>query len=133
MEKSIKGRIIQIVGPVIDVKFELTDAELPNILNALEVVRTDGTRLVVECQQHIGENTIRCISMDSTDGLTRGLAVIDTGFPILMPGGDSVKGRLLNVIGKAIDGLPEVSRDTLSPIHKAAPAFDTLSTEAEIL
>ncbi len=133
MEKSIKGRIIQIVGPVIDVKFELTDTELPNILNALEVVRPDGSKLIVECQQHIGESTIRCISMDSTDGLTRGLAVTDTGFPILMPGGDSVKGRLLNVIGKAIDGLPEVSREVLSPIHKAAPAFDTLSTEAEIL
>lgn len=133
MEKNIKGKIIQIVGPVIDVKFELIDAELPNILNALEVVRPDGSKLIVECQQHIGESTIRCISMDSTDGLTRGLEVIDTGFPILMPGGDSVKGRLLNVIGNAIDGLPEVSRELSNPIHKAAPAFDTLSTEAEIL
>ncbi len=133
MESNIKGRIIQIVGPVIDVKFELNDTELPQIMNALEVVRTDGTRLVIECQQQIGENTIRCISMDSTDGLTRGLEVIDTGFPIMMPGGDSVKGRLLNVIGKPIDGLPDVKRDSLSPIHKAAPAFDSLSTEAEIL
>ena len=79
MESNIKGRIIQIVGPVIDVKFELNDTELPQIMNALEVVRTDGTRLVIECQQQIGENTIRCISMDSTDGLTRGLEVIDTG------------------------------------------------------
>ena len=111
----------------------MTDIELPKILNALEVIRPDGTRLVVECQQQIGENTIRCISMDSTDGLTRGLEVVDTGFPIMMPGGDSVKGRLLNVIGKPIDGLPDVKRETLSPIHKSAPAFDTLSTEAEIL
>lgn len=133
MENKIKGHIIQIVGPVIDVKFDLADGELPQILSALEVIRPGEAPLVVECQQHIGENTIRCISMDSTDGLVRGLEVVDTGFPIMMPGGDVVKGRLLNVIGKSIDGLPEVSRDIQSPIHKNAPSFDSLSTEAEIL
>ncbi len=133
METNIRGHIIQIVGPVIDVKFDLDRASLPAILNALEVVRPDGTKLIVECQQHIGENTIRCISMDSTDGLTRGLEVIDTGSAISMPGGDAVKGRLLNVVGNAIDGLPEVDRKVVSPIHKDPPEFDNLSTEAEVL
>jgi len=132
--ENLTGKIIQIVGPVIDVSFDLTDdQELPSILNALEITRDNGDTLVVECEQHIGESTIRCIAMDSTDGLTRGMDVRHLGSPITMPKGDIVKGRLLNVVGKAIDGLDSVSLEGGSPIHKEAPHFDELSTESEIL
>jgi F-type H+-transporting ATPase subunit beta len=132
--ENLTGKIIQIVGPVIDVSFDLTeDQELPAILDALEIVRDNGDTLIIECEQHIGENTIRCIAMDSTDGLTRGLGVKHLGSPIMMPKGDLVKGRLLNVVGKAIDGLDSVSMEGGSPIHKDAPRFDELSTESEIL
>ncbi len=132
MEK-IKGTIIQIVGPVVDVSFDLQDQELPNILDALAIEKDDNTTIIIECQQHIGESTIRCISMDSTDGLTRGLQVTPLGSPIIVPAGSNVKGRLLNVIGEAIDGIGAVSKEGGSPIHKAPPAFDDLSTESEIL
>ena len=132
MEKLV-GTIIQIVGPVIDVSFDLQDQELPNILDALEIKREGHPSIVIECQQHIGENTIRCIAMDSTDGLMRGLEVSHLGSPIIMPAGENVKGRLLNVVGNAIDGIGEVSRQGGSPIHKDPPAFADLSTQAEIL
>ena len=127
------GKIIQIVGPVVDVMFDITDSELPQIYDALEITRPNGNVVVVECQQHIGENTIRCIAMDSTDGLTRGMDVINTGSPIIMPKGDNVRGRLLNVIGGSIDGLENPTKDGGSPIHKPAPKFEELSTSAEIL
>lgn len=127
------GKIIQIVGPVIDVAFEGSEEELPKINDALEITRPDGMTLVIECQQHIGENTIRCISMETTDGLTRGMDVVNTGRPIMMPAGEMVKGRLLNVIGKPIDGLAKVTKEGGSPIHKPAPKFEELSTESEIL
>ncbi|MDO4461315.1 MAG: F0F1 ATP synthase subunit beta [Bacteroidia bacterium] len=127
------GKIIQIVGPVVDVEFDIANGELPQIYDALEVTRDNGNVVVIECQQHIGENTVRCIAMDSTDGLTRGMAVVNTGSPILMPKGDNVKGRLLNVIGGAIDGLDNPSKEGGSPIHKPAPKFEDLSTTAEIL
>ncbi|MCU4175863.1 F0F1 ATP synthase subunit beta [Carboxylicivirga sp. N1Y90] len=132
MEKLV-GTIIQIVGPVIDVSFELKDQELPSILDALEIKRKDDQSIIIECQQHVGENTIRCIAMDSTDGLTRGMEVTHLGSPITMPMGDNVKGRLLNVVGDAIDGIGNVTRDGGSPIHKNPPKFEDLSTEAEIL
>jgi len=132
--ENLTGKIIQIVGPVIDVSFDLTeDQELPSILDALEITRDNGDTLIIECEQHIGENTIRCIAMDSTDGLTRGMDVKHLGSPIMMPKGDLVKGRLLNVVGKAIDGLDSVTMEGGSPIHKDAPRFDELSTESEIL
>ncbi len=129
---SSKGEIIQIIGPVIDVSFEKS-GELPNIHDALEIKRSDGKMLVIECQQHIGENTIRAISMDSTDGLSRGLEVISTGRPILMPVGQQINGRLLNVIGEAIDGMEPVSKVGGYPVHRAAPGFKELTTEAEVL
>ncbi|MBN2744595.1 F-type H+-transporting ATPase subunit beta [Breznakibacter xylanolyticus] len=132
MEK-VTGHIIQIVGPVIDVAFDLNGRELPNILDALEITRETGERLIVECQQHIGENTIRCISMDSTDGLTRGMSVVSLGNPITMPHGEHVKGRLLNVVGRAIDGLYQVSTEGGSPIHRDAPPYEDLTTETEVL
>jgi len=132
MEKLV-GTIIQIVGPVVDVSFDLNDQELPNILDALEIKREGHPSIIIECQQHIGENTIRCIAMDSTDGLTRGIEVHHLGNPITMPAGEKVKGRLLNVVGNAIDGIGDVTKEDGSPIHKAPPSFEDLSTQAEIL
>lgn len=131
--KKVTGEIIQIVGAVIDVSFNLDGQPLPNILDALEVTRENGEVLVVECQQHIGENTVRCISMDSTDGLTRGMKVVGRGQPISMPTGDQVKGRLLNVVGDAIDGIHQLSFEGSVPIHRSAPAFEDLTTETEVL
>ena len=127
------GKITQIIGPVIDVSFENQDGKLPNILDALEITRDNGDILVVECQQHIGENTIRTIAMDSTDGLHRGMKVLAKGQQITMPVGEQVRGRLLNVIGDSIDGIGELSREGGYQIHNAPPAFETLSTETEIL
>ncbi|MCK5822806.1 MAG: F0F1 ATP synthase subunit beta, partial [Bacteroidales bacterium] len=101
---KIVGKIVQVIGPVIDVSFEQENGQLPNILDALEITRDNGQILIVECQQHIGENTVRVVAMDSTDGLHRGMNVVATGKPIIMPVGDAIKGRLLNVTGDAIDG-----------------------------
>src|ERR1700743_702303 len=98
-----KGKIVSIIGPVIDVRFEGT--ALPNILEALEVQRADGQKIILECEQHIGEDTVRTIAMDSTDGLRRGVEVTALGAPITMPVGDKIKGRLFNVVGEAIDGI----------------------------
>ena len=131
--EQLEGKIIQIVGPVIDVSFDLKEQELPNILDALEITRENGEKITIECQQHIGENTIRCISMDATDGLVRGMKVVATGQPILMPPGNSVKGRLLSVTGAAIDGIGDIDKTNGVPIHREPPKFEDLSTEAEIL
>ena len=131
--EQLEGKIIQVVGPVIDVSFDLKDQELPNILDALEITRENGEIITIECQQHIGENTIRCISMDATDGLVRGMKVIPTGQPILMPPGNSVRGRLLSVTGAAIDGIGNVDKTNGVPIHREPPKFEDLSTESEIL
>ena len=95
------GKIKQIIGPVVDVSFEEEGAVLPEILNALTIGRPNGEKLVLECQQHLGEDSIRAIAMDATDGLTRGMPVEDTGRPIAMPVGDVIKGRLFNVVGQA--------------------------------
>ena len=127
------GKISQIIGPVIDIVFEKSENELPRIYDALEIIKPNDEKVIVECQQHIGENTVRAVSMDSTDGLKRGLSVRATGNPILMPIGDSVKGRLFNVVGDAIDGIGTVSKDKGYPIHRPAPEFDELSTSTEVL
>ncbi len=129
---QVKGKIIQIIGPVVDVEFDNSITELPEINEALEINSPQG-KLIIECQQHIGEHAIRCISMDSTDGLQRGLEVVALGQAISMPVGDAVKGRLLNVVGRSIDGLPEVETTEKQPIHREPPQFEELSTEAEIL
>ena len=128
-----KGKIIQIVGPVVDVAFDAAEDGLPEIYDALEITRPNGDVIVIECEQHIGENTVRCISMESTDGLKRGMEVVATGAPIVMPNGDSSRGRLLNVIGQAIDGMPNPSKENGSPIHKPAPSYEELTTETEVL
>ena len=130
---TLKGKIIQIIGPVIDVSFDIEGGELPNIFDALEVTNGQGKRIVLEIQQHVGESTVRTISMDSTDGLKRGMEVIATGSAITMPIGDDVYGRLFNVVGEAIDGLPEVSNVGGNEIHRQPPLFEDLSTASEIL
>ncbi len=129
---SNKGEIIQIIGPVIDVSFEKYGAELPAIHEALEINRQGNTKLIIEVQQHIGEKTIRAISMDSTDGLSRGMEVICTGSAIKMPIGEQVKGRLLNVTGDTIDGIQTLSKENGYTIHRQAPKFDELSTKNEV-
>jgi len=130
---KIIGEIIQVIGPVIDVSFEETGEELPSIHEALEIKREDGQTLVLECQQHIGEHTIRTIAMDSTDGLQRGMKVYGMGEQIKMPKGDTVKGRLLNVIGQAIDGIGEVDNSEGYQVHNKPPIYENLSTETEVL
>ncbi|MBE0653907.1 MAG: F0F1 ATP synthase subunit beta [Bacteroidales bacterium] len=127
------GEIIQVIGPVVDVSFERSGAELPNIYDALEIRRDDGDLLIVECQQHIGENTVRCISMDSTDGLRRGMKVRATGSAIKMPVGEHVRGRLLNVVGDTIDGIASVDKSGGYEIHSKPPKLENLSTETEVL
>jgi F-type H+/Na+-transporting ATPase subunit beta len=130
---STRGKIIQIIGPVVDISFDNIGGQLPGIHDALEVVRDNAPNLIVECQQHIGENTIRAIAMDSTDGLQRGTDVLITGGPITVPVGDQVRGRLINVIGDAIDGLEGLDKKGGYPVHKDPPRYEDLSTENEIL
>jgi F-type H+/Na+-transporting ATPase subunit beta len=126
------GHIKQIIGPVVDVSF--AGGKLPEILNALVITKPNGDELVLECQRHLGQDSVRAISMDATDGLTRGTKVTDTGKPISMPVGDHIKGRLFNVIGEAIDGIGKVEKgDNAYPIHRKPPAYDQLSTETEVL
>ncbi|OIQ36139.1 MAG: F0F1 ATP synthase subunit beta [Crocinitomix sp. MedPE-SWsnd] len=129
---NTNGKISQVIGPVIDVSFE-KGTELPNIMDALEVVKADGSKVVLEVQQHIGNDQIRSISMDSSDGFTRGMEVIATGAPIRMPKGEAIKGRLFNVTGNAIDGLPELDKSDGIPIHREAPKFEDLSVSTEVL
>jgi len=126
------GKIIQVIGPVVDVSFEREGGELPGIYDALEIIREDSDNLIIECQQHIGENTIRCIAMDATDGLRRGMDVVSTGSPIIMPKGEIALGRLLNVIGNSIDGLEQLPKEGLN-IHNAPPKYEDLTTESEVL
>ncbi len=127
------GKITQVIGPVVDVAFSDEGSKLPNILDSLEVTKADGTRVVLECQQHLGEDRVRTISMDGTEGLVRGMKVTDTGAPIRMPIGDDIKGRLFNVIGHAIDGIKQPKGDKALPIHRTAPTFEELSTSTEVL
>jgi F-type H+-transporting ATPase subunit beta len=127
------GKVTQVIGPVIDVRFDLEGGKLPNILDALEIVRENGQKLILEVQKHVGEDTVRAIAMDSTDGLSRGMGVTATGSPIKMPTGEKIKGRLFNVVGEAIDGINTVSNEGGYSIHRAAPKFEELSTATEVL
>ena len=134
---QINGHISQIIGPVIDVFFDTQGQEaekvLPKIYEALKVTLSDGKEVVIEVEQHIGEDTVRCIAMDSTDGLERGLEVVPTGAPIQMPAGDQIRGRMMNVIGQPIDGMSELNMKGSYPIHRPAPKFENLSTHKEML
>ena len=134
---QITGHISQIIGPVIDVFFDTKglDAEkvLPKIYDALKVKRPNGEEMIIEVQQHIGEDTVRCVAMDNTDGLQRGIEAVPLGSPITMPAGEQIKGRMLNVIGRPIDGMNELSMEGSFPIHRDAPKFEELSTTKEVL
>lgn len=127
------GYITQIIGPVVDVSFEGENNEVPPIYAALKIEKENGADLLVEVEQHVGENTVRCVAMDSTDGLRRGMKAIDLGRPLSMPTGDQVKGRLMNVMGDAIDHLPPLDYSNLKSIHQDAPAFDELAISTEFL
>ena len=130
----VSGKISQIVGPVIDVEFE-SGSKLPKIYESLEIQKNDGTKLVLEVQAHIGENMVRTIAMDSSDGLSRGAEVIATNSPIQMPIGKEINGRLFNVIGDSIDGIGDLpkSGEKGLPIHRESPKFEELSTSTEVL
>ena len=134
--KEVTGRVSQIIGPVVDVYFEGAENEvtLPRIHDAMTIVRDDGRKLIIEVQQHIGENTVRTVAMDSTDGLHRGMKAVSYLHPITVPIGEQVKGRLLNVVGDAIDGLkqPDINEGAY-PIHRDPPKFDELTTSQEVL
>ncbi len=125
------GHVKQIIGPVVDVSF--ANETLPEIFNALEIKRSNGDVLVLEVQQHLGEDSVRAIAMDSTDGLTRGTEVVDTGRAIAMPVGEGIRGRLFNVVGQAIDGIPQPDSSEVYSIHRKPPAYEDLSTSKEIL
>ncbi len=126
-----KGKVSQVIGPVLDLEFE--EGKLPAIYNAVNITLADGKKLVVEVQQHLGENVVRSVAMDSTDGLVRGMEAIDTGAPITVPVGPGSLGRLISVIGEGIDGLGEIKNEMKYPIHRPAPKLEELSTSDEIL
>ncbi|WP_185872718.1 F0F1 ATP synthase subunit beta [Blattabacterium cuenoti] len=135
MEKKLesKGKITQILGPVIDVSFK-TGSDLPKIYDALEIKLSNSSKhIVLEVQQHIGNNVVRCIAMSGVEGVQRGNNVINTGSPISIPIGELLNGRVLNVLGDPIDGLEELNRKIVRPIHVSAPKFQDLSTRSEIL
>ncbi|HGL3544381.1 TPA: F0F1 ATP synthase subunit beta [Clostridioides difficile] len=125
------GKVVQIVGAVLDVKFD-SEQSLPNLLNAL-AIKLGDKEIVAEVAQHIGDDTVRCIAMSATDGLVRGMEVVDTGGPISVPVGDETLGRIFNVLGKPVDGKPAPKSAPKLPIHRPAPAYDELETTAEIL
>ena len=126
-----KGKVNQIIGPVIDLEFK--EGQLPAIFNAIKVRREDGTDLILEAQQHLGENHVRCVAMDSTDGMVRGMEALDTGEPISVPVGADVLGRLINVVGEAIDEKGSIESAKRYPIHRPSPRYEDLSTTSEIL
>ena len=126
-----EGKIVQIIGPVIDIEFPA--GSIPSILDAIIIERKDSTKLVAEAQLHLGENVVRCVAMDSTDGLVRGMKVINTGKPITVPVGPETLGRMLNVIGEPIDGKGPVNAKTYLPIHRPTPSFSDQNIETSML
>ncbi len=129
------GKIVQVIGPVVDVLFE--DGNLPHILDALKVtsptINDEEDNLVIEVAQHLGGNTVRCISMDVTDGLVRGMAAKNTGSPIMVPVGEATLGRIMNVVGRPVDGLGPIAQDKKMPIHRSAPSFTEQDTSVHVL
>ena len=128
---SVTGKIVQVIGPVIDIRFD--PEHLPSINNAIKVKIDDQSSMTAEVAQHIGDDVVRCIAMSSTDGLVRGMECTDTGAPIEVPVGDEVLGRMFNVLGEPIDGLGEVHAKHKLPIHRDAPTFAQQQTTSEIL
>jgi F-type H+-transporting ATPase subunit beta len=128
------GRVKQVIGPVVDVEFSEKGAKIPEIFNALEIKRESGEILVMEVQQHLGEDSVRAIAMDATDGLMRGTEVVDTGKAIAMPVGEQIRGRLFNVTGEPIDGMGAITKgEDARPIHAKPPTYEELSTSTEVL
>jgi F-type H+-transporting ATPase subunit beta len=127
------GKVVQVIGPVVDVSFAAENSKLPNILDALTITRPDGAKLVLECQQHLGEDRVRTIAMESTEGLVRGTEVVDTGKPIAMPIGEEIRGRLFNVVGEPIDGMEPPKTTKSRPIHSPPPRYEDLTTSTEVL
>ncbi len=130
---EIFGTVTQVIGPVIDVSFEGGKDNIPPIYSALKVERDNGEELILEVEQHIGEDIVRCVAMESTDGVRRGVKVRNLGHPISVPTGNQVKGRLLNVVGDAIDLLGDLKREDLRAIHQPAPGFEELAISQEVL
>ena len=124
------GIIRRVIGPVVDVQFP--SGKLPDIYNAIEV-KLEDKKIVMEAVQHIGDNSVRCISLFSTDGLSRGCPAVDTGAPIKMPVGEATLGRMFNVVGEPIDGKGAVNAEEYMPIHRQAPAFTDIAPSTEIL
>lgn len=135
MSEQIVGKIIQVIGPVVDVEFE--PGNLPSIMNALLVsnpsISDEAGNLVIEVAQHLGNNACRCVAMDQTDGLVRGMEAKDTGAPIQIPCGQPALGRIMNVVGRPVDGLGEIKSDKMLPIHREAPEFTEQDTEVRVL
>ncbi len=130
-ETKAVGKVVQVIGVVLDVEFP--EGSLPEIYNALEIERADGTTLTLEVEQHLGEDRVRCVAMDSTDGLTRGTEAVDTGAPIRMPVGPNTLGRIMNVTGDPIDGGGPIDAEDYRPIHRPSPGLDNLATQDEPL
>jgi len=127
------GKVAQIIGPVIDVSFDAENSNLPMIYDALEVTKSNGEKIILECQQHLGEDRVRTVAMDATEGLVRGMDVVHLGSPITVPTGERIRGRIFNVVGKAIYGMPQPKNTGKLPIHRSAPKFDDLSTQTSVL
>ncbi|TAF64979.1 MAG: F0F1 ATP synthase subunit beta [Cytophagales bacterium] len=127
------GKVTQVIGPVVDVSFTNEGATLPKIYNALTVTKSNGQVVVLECQQHLGEDRVRTIAMDSTEGIRRGMDVVDTEKPISMPVGEEIRGRLFNVVGESIDGIAQPKAEKYYPIHRVAPRYEDLTTTTEVL
>ena len=131
MAENNKGKITQIIGAVLDIRFD--QGKLPQINEAIQIPLSGGGKLVVEVSQHLGDDTVRCIAMGTTDGLIRGMEAVATGAPISVPVGENTLGRIFNVLGEPIDNLPAPEGVTYEPIHRPAPAFEEQSTETELL
>ncbi|HKJ65365.1 MAG TPA: F0F1 ATP synthase subunit beta, partial [Desulfopila sp.] len=135
MSEQRKGKVMQVIGPVVDVEFDA--GNLPNIMSALTVsnpaISEEADNLVIEVAQHLGDNACRCIAMDQTDGLVRGMEVRDTGEPITIPVGEPALGRIMNVVGRPVDGLGPIESSNNMPIHRPAPLFTEQDTEVRVL
>ena len=135
MSEQRIGKVLQVIGPVVDVEFEA--GNLPNIMSALMIsnpaISDEADNLVVEVAQHLGDNVCRCVAMDQTDGLVRGMEARDTGSPITIPVGEPALGRIMNVVGRPVDGLGPITSDKAMPIHRPAPAFTEQDTEVRVL
>ena len=130
MAEVTMGRVVQVIGPVVDIAYP--EGQLPDIYDAVRIPRNDGVDLIVEVQQHLGDDWVRCVAMDTTDGLARGMEAIATGGPIEVPVGEACLGRIFNVVGDPIDGLGEVGTEERYPIHRPAPTFEDQVTEPEL-